>query len=227
MLTTFKLLLTRIGSRLSRRTLLQLQGGVNYLKIGRWMSDHHFDVIQQAQDRKGVWDVVATQLRHRPILYLEFGVRYGHSMSYWSRELKHPGAILHGFDSFEGLPEESGRWTKGQFSTGGRIPQTDDPRVRFFKGWFNEVLPTYSLPPHETLVINMDADIYSSTIYVLRHLRPHIKPGTLIYFDEFHQVEHEPRAFDEFMAESGFKFRVVCADKTLALVFFECIGEVV
>ncbi|MDH4188472.1 MAG: TylF/MycF family methyltransferase [Nitrospira sp.] len=137
-----------------------------------------------------------------------------------------PGAILHGFDSFEGLPEESGPWTKGQFGTNGRIPHTEDPRVRFFKGWFNEVLPTYSLPPHEVLVINMDADLYSSTIFVLRQLRPNIKQGTLIYFDEMNHPEHEPRAFDEFIAESGLKFRVVSADKTLAFVMFECIGEV-
>jgi hypothetical protein len=190
------------------------------------MRDHDFVVGQRAQDKFGVWDVVASRLRDRQVLYLEFGVAYGNSMRYWSRELKHPGSILHGFDSFEGLPEEGGSWTKGQFSTDGRIPQTDDPRVRFFKGWFHEVLPTYSLPLPETLVINMDADLYSSTIYVLRHLRPHIKPGTFIYFDEFNHVEHEPRAFDEFMAESGLKFGVVCADKSMAFVFFECIAEV-
>jgi macrocin-O-methyltransferase TylF-like protien len=189
------------------------------------MSDHHFDVGQRARDKHGVWEVVVNQLRHRQVLYLEFGVAYGHSMRYWSNELKHPGTLLHGFDSFEGLPEASGPWTKRQFDTNGRVPRIDDPRVRFFKGWFNEVLPTYSIPPHETLVINMDADLYSSTILVLRRLRPHIKAGTFIYFDEMNHIEHEPRAFDEFMDESGLKFRIVCADKTMAFVFFECIGE--
>jgi hypothetical protein len=191
------------------------------------MTDHHFDVSWRAEDKHGVWDVVSKQLRHQQVLYLEFGVAYGESMRYWSRELKHPNTILHGFDSFEGLPEESGPWAKGQFSTDGRIPQIDDPRVRFFKGWFNEVLPTYSFPPHETLVINMDADLYSSTIYVLRYLRPQIKSGTLIYFDEMNHIDHEPRALDEFMAESGLQFKVVCTDKTMAFVCFECIDTVV
>ena len=65
------------------------------------------------------------------------------------------------------------------------------------------------------------------TNYVLRHLRPHIKPGTFIYFDELNHLEHEPGALDEFMAQSGLKFRVVSADKTMAFVFFECVGEVV
>jgi len=76
-----------------------------------------------------------------------------------------------------------------------------------------------------TLAINMDADLYSSTIYVLRYLRPYIKPGTLIYFDEMNHMEHELRVFDEFMAESRLRFKVGSVDKTLAFVFFECIGE--
>jgi hypothetical protein len=70
----------------------------------------------------------------------------------------------------------------------------------------------------------MDADLYSSTIYVLTKLRPHIKPGTLIYFDEMNHLEHEPKAFDEFVAESGLKFRGVAADKTLAFVVLECVA---
>jgi hypothetical protein len=70
----------------------------------------------------------------------------------------------------------------------------------------------------------MDADLYSSTIYVLRFLRPHIKQGTYIYFDEMTHVEHEPRAFEEFMKESGLKFRPVSGDKGLDSVFFQCEG---
>ena len=36
---------------------------------------------------------------------------------------------------------------KGLFSTNGQPPQIDDPRVKFFKGWFEETLPHYRPPP--------------------------------------------------------------------------------
>ena len=70
-------------------------------------------------------------------------------------------------------------------------------------------------------MVNLDADLYSSTIFVLRTLRPHLKSGTYVFFDEMNHVDHEPRAFDEFVAESGLKFRPICADRTLAYVAFE------
>jgi hypothetical protein len=68
----------------------------------------------------------------------------------------------------------------------------------------------------------MDADIYSSTLYVLRHLRRYIVPGTFVYFDEMNHVEHEPRAFDDFVDETSLGFQSLSADKTLAFVAFEC-----
>lgn len=146
-------------------------------------------------------------------------------MVYWSRSLKHPESILHGFDSFEGLPESSGIWSKGQFNTGGNIPNISDSRVQFFKGWFNQILPTYSVPSgYDVLIINMDADLYSSTIYVLRFLQSYIRSGTFIYFDEMNHMEHEPRAFDEFIDATGRQFKLVSADKSQAFVFLECIG---
>ena len=69
----------------------------------------------------------------------------------------------------------------------------------------------------------MDADLYSSTIYVLRHLRQYIKPGTFVYFDDMSRPDHEPRALSEFMSETRSRFRVVSADYSLNCVFFECI----
>jgi O-methyltransferase len=157
------------------------------------------------------------------VLYLEFGVFQGVATRFWSRALTHPQTQLHGFDSFEGLPEKFGPWVDRSFDVQGSLPVIEDKRVQFFKGWFDQVLPGYSVPPHELLVINMDADLYSSTIYVLRYLRPWIKSGALLYFDEMNHLEHEPRAFDEFMKESGLRFRPLCADKSLAFVLFECI----
>jgi hypothetical protein len=164
---------------------------------------------------------------HKKVLYLEFGVYRGASMRYWSNALKHPKAQLHGFDSFEGLPED---WCysrgKGAFNVGGQVPKMDDPRVRLFKGWFQETLPSYQPPEHEVLVVNMDADLYSSTIYVLRRLRPHIRPGTFLYFDDMGQPEHEPKALFEFLNEGGLALRVVCADYSLNNIFFECFEAV-
>lgn len=223
-LRAFKQFLTLVGERLPKRYVAKLQATLNYILVGRWMRDRGFDVKARVKTRNEVWAGVATEVRDRKVLFLEFGVYRGDSMRYWASALKHPETRLHGFDSFIGLPQEAGPWTGGQFDTGGRIPVIDDPRVQFFKGWFDEVLPTYSVPPHDVLVLNMDADLYASTICVLRHLRPHIKRGTFIYFDEINHFNHEARAFEEFMIETGLTFRAVCADKTLTLAFFECTG---
>ncbi len=220
----FKELLTRIGPLLSSSRLRELQATVNYLNIGKWMAEQGFVVGRRARDREMVWDAIIREVRDKKVLYLEFGVNRGDATRHWSRELKHPESRLHGFDSFEGMPESGGPWSKGQFDNSGSVPQIDDARVSFFKGWFQDSLPGYQVAAHDALVINLDADLYTSTIYVLRHLRPHIRDGTFIYFDEMSFVEHEPRAFAEFMEETGLRFRLVRADKTLAFVAFQCVG---
>jgi hypothetical protein len=223
-LQSFKYLLTRLGACLPKNWLVEIQAAVNYLKIGRWMRERQFSFPHRVRDRREVWRTVLPRLANRKVLYLEFGVARGTSIRWWSSELKNPEACFHGFDSFEGLGEEAGPWTKGQFDMQGRIPDIKDPRVRFFKGWFDHSMPNYSMPPHDVLVVNMDADLYSSTIYVLRWLRSYLKAGTLIYFDEMNHMEHEPKAFDEFVRETGLRFRPVAADVTLAYVLFECMG---
>src|SRR5207253_5177028 len=123
------------------------------------------------------------------------------------RLLKNSGSHLHGFGSFEGLPEpwQPGK-ERGAFSTGGQIPSIDDPRVKFFKGWFNETLKTYSPPPHEEFVINIDAELYNSTTEVLAWAECLLKPGSYLYFDEFSDRRHELKAFDEFLRRSSKRF---------------------
>jgi hypothetical protein len=220
-----KYLLRLLGARLSRSQLYGVQAVVNHLKVGRWMRDHGFHFDQALPDRWQVFDVVASRVQDKPVLYLEFGVFKGRTTRYWAAKLRHPDARLHGFDSFVGLPEEWADKPSGEiFNAAGEIPVIADPRVQFFKGWFDQVLPTYVVPDHELLILIMDADLYSSTSYVLRQLRPYIRPGTLIYFDEMNHVEHEPRAFDEFMQETSLKFKPIAADRTLTYAFFECVG---
>jgi len=219
-LARFKQSLTVVGRNLSKSSLIQVQAALNYLWVGRWMADRGFVFPGRVRDRNDVFVSIARRVADKKVLYLEFGVAAGETIRWWSSALKNPGSKLHGFDSFEGLPEASGPWTKGQFSTRGKAPKIDDPRISFYIGRFDQTLPAYQPPPHDQLVVNLDADLYSSTIFVLRTLRPHLKSGSYVYFDEMNHVDHEPRAFDEFVAESGLKFCPICADRTLAYVAF-------
>jgi len=84
-----------------------------------------------------------------------------------------------------------------------------DPRVRFFKGWFDQTLTSYEPPPHDVLVVICDADLYSSTIFVLNKLEKLIVLGTYLYFDEFHHQSDELRAFREFTLRTGTRFLLV------------------
>jgi Macrocin-O-methyltransferase (TylF) len=219
-----KYVLGKIGAHMSRSQLNRLQGVVNYLRLGRWMRDHGFHFDRLVRDRWAMFDLVASRVEDKRVLYMEFGVFRGRTIRYWSTKLRNPDARLHGFDSFEGLPDSWGPHAKGTFSVSGKLPEIADPRVQFFKGWFEDVLPTYVVPDHDVLIMIMDADMYTSTSYVLRHLRPYVRPGTFIYFDEMHHVEDEAKAFHEFMEESSLTFKPVCADRHLQRTFFECVG---
>ena len=226
LLGSFKQSLTAVGSRVPAGALHGMQLVLNYMRLGRWMRERGFEFPVRVADREGCFALVAERVSERKVLYLEFGVHRGRSMRWWSRALRHPESRLHGFDSFEGLPEDfdvAGGYPKGRFSTGGVQPQIDDPRVEFFKGWFEDTLPSYELPDHDVLVITLDADLYSSTIVALNRLRDAIRPGTFVYFDDLSRPDHEPRAFDEFMRESGLRFRPVVADRSLNNAAFECV----
>ena len=219
--------LTAVGARLPDGALHGTQMAVNYLRLGRWMRRHGFDFPTRFAHRRQCFELVAERVRGKRVLYLEFGVHRGQSMRVFSSLLEGADSELHGFDSFLGLPEEfdaAGGYPKGRFSTDGVEPAIDDPRVTFHKGWFQETLPSFELPEHDVLVINVDADLYSSTIFVLDELREAFEPGTILYFDDLSRPEHEAKAFDEFMRETGLRFQAVCADRSLNHAVFECLG---
>ncbi len=218
----FKYLLTRAGEFVSPRVVYNLDSTVNYLEVGRWMRANGYETTHRVARREELFDIVAAQVSQRDVLYMEFGVYRGDSTRYWSKLLGNPRSKLHGFDSFEGLPES---WLpqrrKGHFSLHGQSPQLDDPRVQFFQGWFEETLPNYTCPTRDVLVLNFDADLYSSTMFVLNTLEREIVPGTYIYFDEFNHRFHELRAFSEFTARTGMRFSLVGATRWLDHVVFQ------
>ena len=196
------------------------------VELRQWLKRHGLTMEKAVSRREELFEMAGREIENVPTLYVEFGVAKGEATRAWSKLLKHPSTVLHGFDSFEGLPEH---WTdgrpQGMFSTGGALPSIGDPRVRFFKGWFHETLPAYEPPKRDVAVINMDADLYSSTILALRALKGVFTTGTYLYFDEFCSLGHEERAFREFVDETGLQFALRGSTPDLMHVLFQCTGR--
>lgn len=197
-----------IGGHLSARALTRLTNALGGLEQGRWIAEVG-SRVPNLPDRFAVFDEALRRVRGSQPLYLEFGVYRGRTIRYWASHLSLPDARFVGFDSFEGLPED---WQPnaqaGSFSVG-KVPEVDDPRVSFVVGWFDKTLPTYEPPPHDQLIVNVDCDLYSSSRCVLEWLSPRLRPGTLVYFDDLFNRDHQWRALQEWLNGSGKSARPV------------------
>src|SRR5580704_2143545 len=100
-----KYALTRLGELCNERVVHNINSVANYIEVGRWMRAHHGNVTGRVRSREEIFSRVAGEIADDRVLYLEFGVYQGASMRAWSRLLRSPRAMLHGFDSFQGLPE--------------------------------------------------------------------------------------------------------------------------
>lgn len=204
-----------------RRYLISTVGA---LDLGAWLHSQKWDMAPEFQNREDLFSIVAQNLEDKSTLYLEFGVFNGKATRTWVQLLKHPDTLFHGFDTFEGLPESWGNEPAGNYSMHGIIPIIDDARVQFFKGLFSDSLPLYIIPDRENVVINFDADLYAGTIYALRHLRDKIPLGAYIYFDEFNSINHEERAYRDFIGETGYKFKCLGHVDNFGQVMLQRIG---
>jgi hypothetical protein len=141
---------------------------------------------------------------------LEFGVMSGATIRFIA---KTSGQTVHGFDSFEGLPED---WTghreiKGAFGRGGKLPRVP-ANVVLHKGWFKDTIDAWlDSHPGKIGFIHMDCDLYSSTRDVLWPLKDRLQVGTIIKFDEYFNYpgwrDHEAKAWKEFVEEFKVEYR--------------------
>jgi O-methyltransferase len=154
------------------------------------------------------------ELGTKEILYLEFGVASGSSFFWWMKKNTNPGSVFRGFDTFEGLPEDWGGFKKGAMAF--EQVQMNDGRAEFIKGIFQDSLFPFiesnkNLLQARSKVIHLDADLFSSTIFVLSQLYPYLQKGDIIFFDEFNVANHEFLAFKIFTEAFYVKLRPVGA----------------
>jgi len=158
-------------------------------------------------------------------LLLEFGVATGKSINSIAAAVS--DRVVHGFDSFEGLPEDwSGHVeTRGSFSRKGQLPKVRS-NVRLHKGWFRDTLKKFRDEcPGPVAFLHIDCDLYSSTREVLQGLADRLRVGTVIEFDEYFNYpnwqQHEFRAWQEFVKEHGIEYRylaMTASDGRVAVV---------
>jgi hypothetical protein len=158
---------------------------IQSLKVTPW-DDSYFQTVTSYVKNEGLW--------------LEFGVCSGRTINLIS---KCTDNTVYGFDSFYGLPEDWGNHQKkGSYTREGSLPEVND-NVRLIVGLFEDTLDSF-LEDHKGPIayLHLDADLYSSTKFVLDKVRDRIVSGTVISFDEIYNypeyVYHEIKAWVEF-----------------------------
>jgi hypothetical protein len=170
----------------------------------------HLPKVPAFADRNALLEHSLKSADGREGLYCEFGVYKGETVNFIAARTPR---TIHGFDSFEGLPET---WRTG-FETGtftlSNLPEVR-ANVKLHKGWFDQSVPVWAKDhPGPIAFAHMDADLYSSTKCVLDLLGDRIVPGTVLQFDEYFNYpgwkEGEYKAFMEFVASRGIKFEYI------------------
>jgi O-methyltransferase len=177
-----------------------------------------------------------------PQTFFEFGCHSGRTFSAAinaSRYLRMDNAEFFAFDSFEGLPAtneaEDGYFQTGTFCTSRadfvRIVKEKTgmltPDSNIVQGFYCDSL-TPALQAHmpKAGVVHIDVDLYSSTVDVLRFLKPLLVSGSLLVFDDWYcfpggTLQGERKALAEFLeANSDFAVEPWKAYSTFGQSFF-------
>ena len=170
--------------------------------------------MRDAQVLRDRWALLKFGLDRAPAagLVLEFGVAGGDSINHLAALTTR---VIHGFDSFEGLPAD---WRgtaegRGKFTTRGKLPRVAH-NVVLHPGWFDTTLPPFLAATNERAAfIHIDCDIYESTRTAFELLKDRIVAGTVIVFDEYFNYPawrlHEFKAFQEFIGAGQRPYRYI------------------
>jgi len=185
--------------------------------------DEHMFTLQQSPDKFALLKTSIKAARTNG-LYCEFGVWTGGTVNFIASLV--PDKKVHGFDSFEGLPESwRDGFGRGTFAINGLPPVRSN--VILHKGWFDRTVPEFHASTTEPIAfVHIDSDLYSSAKTVLEGMADRIVPGTVIQFDEFFgypgwKSNGEYKAFTEFVGARPVRWKFIGYSKEQAAVLIE------
>ena len=116
-------------------------------------------------------------------------------------------------DSFAGLPDidrqtDTFPWRKGDMAVPVESVRNNfaryglfDEQVVLLQGFFNDTLPKADI--RQLSILRVDADLYSSTLDVLRNLYSVLSVGGYAIFDDYQNLPECRKAIDEFRRDHG------------------------
>ena len=188
-------------------------------RLSRWIAKTPRSEFNDFYNRKVIYQdrfklhqyVIDREIKDQAIDYLEFGVARGIALKWWVEKNKNTSTRFYGFDVFTGSPEDFGVMKSYHFDTQGETPKINDERVSFIKGLFQDTLFNFlsGFNSNRKMVIHMDADLYSSTLFVLTAIFPRLKKDDIIIFDEFGVPTFEFRAFSDLVSAYNLEYELI------------------
>ncbi len=192
-------------SKLSQWRTKTKVNGYNDWYQGQWDYNRRYKLYEEVSKAEG--------LDKSAIDYFEFGVSSGSSFRWWLAHNSSNDSKFYGFDTFEGLPEAFGPYGKGSMAATLESINVTDHRAGFYRGLFQDTLVHFldQYQPGKRKLIHMDADLFSSSIFVFSQLYRFLQEGDIILFDEFAVPTHEFRAFQIFTESFYVNYEVIGA----------------
>jgi len=179
-------------------------------------------VPKGCSSRERVWDEVRNLLsRGERVHVLEFGVAWGYMTKSWFDSRDEIIEKWDGYDRFTGLPRSWRDLDAGAFDAGGIPPALTDDRLTWHVGDVEETLSSsienFSLSGQQRVLYVFDLDLLEPSLHCWNVVRPFLKGGDLLYFDEaFDRDERE--LIERHVLTSGIELQAVAYSTTCLLL---------
>lgn len=179
----------------------------------------NFGAFEPSATREDLWELMRSRLGSGRVRGAEFGVAWGYGSGWWLDHVDDPAFRWDGFDRFTGLPRAWRKLDAGHFDADGTPPPIDDSRVTWHVGDVEDHIDDLEINRTQTdqLVILFDLDIFEPSLVAWEYLRPHLRSGDILYFDEAYDSD-ERRLLDEHVLVAGDFELIGATPMALALV---------